>query len=89
MRYGLIALALLAVVALGTVSASAFEKPAQAASLVVRVADMDAPHHSAHGRADSYRHWRYRASYVRWLHAEYVRAGYPVRHPSRRTYRRW
>ena len=89
MRYGLVALALLVFAALGTVSASAFEKPNGADSLVVRVADLDAPHQSAHGRADSYRNWRYRASYIRWLHMEYARAGYPVRHPSRRTYRRW
>lgn len=89
MRYGVIALALLASGALVTVSASAFDKPSRAQSLVVRVADMDTPHPSAHGRADSYRHWRYRASYIRWLHTEYARAGYPVRHPSRRTYRRW
>ncbi len=89
MRYGVIALALLAAVVLVTVSASAFDKLSGAPSLVVRVADMDASHPSAHGRADSYRHWRYRASYIRWLHMEYARAGYPVRHPSRRTYRNW
>ncbi len=89
MRYGVIALALLATVVLVTVSASAFDKLSGAPSLVVRVADMDASHPAAHGRADSYRHWRYRASYIRWLHMEYARAGYPVRHPSRRTYRNW
>ncbi len=89
MRYSLIALFLLAVVAFFTVPAGAFERAARAESPVVRVADMDAPHHAAHGRADSYRHWHYRASYIRWLHTEYVRAGHPVRHPSRRTYRRW
>ena len=89
MRHGLIALAFMAAVASVTVSADAFDKPGRAETLVVRVADMDGPHHSAHGRADSYRHWHYRASYIRWLHTEYARAGYPVRHPSRRTYRRW
>ena len=89
MRYSLIALVLLAVVTLFSVSAGALDRSARAESLVVRVADMDTPHQSAHGRADSYRHWRYRAAYTRWLHTEYVRAGHPVRHPSRRTYRRW
>ena len=31
-------------------------------------------------------HWRYRAAYTRWLHNEYTRAGYPVRHHQFRTY---
>jgi hypothetical protein len=51
------------------------------ASLVVPAADLDwtgRAGRSRHSRADW--HWRYRAAYTRWLHNEYVRAGYPVRH---------
>jgi hypothetical protein len=58
-------------------------------SLVITVADLDrtAGTHRIH-RADAYWHWRYRAAYVRWMHNEYVRAGYPVRHRQFRTYAR-
>jgi hypothetical protein len=54
--------------------------------ILVRVADCDT--HYA-GRMDRRADWRYRAFYTRLLHNEYMRAGYPVRHPSRRTYSRW
>lgn len=53
---------------------------------IVRVADLDGHYRSSAGERAN---WRYRASYTRWLHNEYLRAGYPVRHPSRRTYVRW
>ena len=69
----------------------AFERlalPGDAVSPVVRVADLDRPMHThsyRHYRADSYFYWRYRAAYTRWIHNEYVRAGYPVRHRQFRT----
>lgn len=66
-------------------------KPANGPSAVVRVADLDAPlPRNGHRRyfTDSYWHWRYRAAYTRWIHNEYVRAGYPVRHRQLRTYAR-
>jgi hypothetical protein len=56
---------------------------------VVPVADLD---HATRARthryqqADAYWHWRYRAAYTRWMHNEYVRAGYPVRPRHSRTY---
>jgi hypothetical protein len=53
---------------------------------LVQVADVDSQHRL---RSGAHAHWRYRAAYTRWLHNEYVRAGYPVRHPSRRIYSRW
>jgi hypothetical protein len=53
---------------------------------IVRVADLDGHHRSSAGERAN---WRYRATYTRWLHNEYVRAGYPIRHPSRRIYVRW
>lgn len=65
--------------------------PPHDASTVVPVADLDRPMHAdAYGRnrADAYFYWRYRAAYTRWMHNEYVRAGYPVRHRQFRTYAR-
>lgn len=53
---------------------------------LVHIADLDSQYR---GRVGEHAHWRYRAAYTRWLHNEYVRAGYPVRHPSRRIYSRW
>ncbi len=66
-------------------------RPGQDASAVVRVADLDRTlpaHARRHYRADANWHWRYRAAYTRWMHNEYVRAGYPVRHRQFRTYAR-
>ena len=63
--------------------------PGVSASIVARVADLDRPtytrRHRYHG-AERRWHWRHRAAYVRWLHNEYVRSGYPVRHYHSRTY---
>jgi hypothetical protein len=56
--------------------------------LVAPVADLDRSldvRPRSH-RADAYWYWRYRAAYTRWVHNEYVRAGFPVRHPQLRTY---
>ena len=53
---------------------------------LVKVADLNSQYRA---RTDKHAHWRYRAFYTRWLHNEYVRAGHPVPHPSRRTYSRW
>jgi hypothetical protein len=53
---------------------------------LVKVADVDSQYRV---RSGEYGNWRYRALHTRWLHNEYVRAGHPVRHPSRRTYSRW
>lgn len=59
---------------------ASLEKPSSTGSPVTLVADLDAPAYAHRpGRADSYWHWRYRAAYTRWLHNEYVRAGYPIR----------
>ncbi len=63
--------------------------PAESDSAVMRVADLDRPSSRRHAHArhvDTYWHWRYRARYTRWLHNEYVNAGYPVRHTYSRTY---
>jgi hypothetical protein len=73
----------------------AFERlalPGDAVSPVVRVADLDRPMHThsyRRDRADSYWYWRYRAAYTRWVHNEYVRAGYPLRYREFRTYERF
>jgi hypothetical protein len=57
--------------------------------MVTTVADLDAPASAYRPhRADGYWQWRYRAAYVRWMHNEHVRAGYPVRHRQFRTYAR-
>ena len=71
--------------ALGRVPKPNVQEP----SNVVHVADLTAPAgvHRPY-RADSYRNWRYRAAYVRWMHNELVRAGYPVKHPHLKTYAR-
>ena len=63
--------------------------PAESDSAVMRVADLDRPSSRRHAHArhvDTYWHWRYRARYTRWLHNEYVNAGYPVRHTYSRMY---
>lgn len=88
----LMALALpLTLCASPTLALDHLPKPVYGPSPVVRVADLDAPlqryGHRAY-LADSYWQWRYRAAYTRWIHNEYVRAGYPVRHRQFRTYAR-
>ena len=65
--------------------------PGSDASSVIPVADLDRQMHTdtyRRHRADAYYYWRYRAAYTRWMHNEYVRAGYPVRHRQFRTYAR-
>lgn len=59
-------------------------------SAVVPAADLDRPARDTYrtGRADSYWYWRYRAAYTRWMHNEYSRSGFPVRHRQFRTYAR-
>ena len=81
MRLGATAFVLLAATSV-PVFATSLEKPSRTDSAVVLAADLDAPtraHQPGHGRVDSYWNWRYRAAYTRWLHNEYVKAGYPVR----------
>ena len=62
-------------------------RPGVNESALIRVADLDGPTYNRR-HADAYWYWRYRASYTRWMHNEYVRAGYPVRHRQFRTYER-
>lgn len=91
MRRVLISLASAGLFAATASSATAFDRlpPPDSGSLVTTVADLDAPRSAYRPyRADVYWHWRYRAAYVRWMHNEYVRAGYPVRHRQFRTYAR-
>ena len=69
--------------------AAAFERlpqPDAGASLMTAVADLDARDRVyRHRDSDGYRA-HYRAAYTRWLHNEYVRAGYPIEHKQYRTY---
>jgi hypothetical protein len=60
--------------------------PGSGGSAVVRAADLDSRgyRHAYRGHWD----WRYRAAYTRWMHNEYLRAGYPIGHPHFRTYAR-
>jgi hypothetical protein len=61
--------------------------PGAPANAVVPAADLDRPAFGrrAH-RFGSHGHWRNRAAYVRWLHNEYVVAGYPVNQYRSPTY---
>ena len=83
-------IAALAAIAVSASPALSFAHPAglESAPVVTRVADLQRPSaRKPHARpADSYWQWRYRATYTRWLHSEYVRAGYPVRQVRGRTY---
>jgi hypothetical protein len=84
------ALAAMTVSAPPVLSAPLSAKP-HSAPAVTRVADLDRPgslRWPRHRHADAYWQWRYRAAYARWLHNEYVRAGYPVRHYRPYTYAR-
>jgi hypothetical protein len=60
--------------------------PGVPGSAAIRVADLDRPgvgrRHYRGGH-----HWRSKAAYVRWLHNEYVVAGYPVNQYRTPTYR--
>jgi hypothetical protein len=87
----LAALASLAAIVLWAAPASAMQRvasPSGEGTLVARIADADKPaarkdrkHRHArihrHGRGDAY--WHYRLSASRWLHYQYVNAGYPAR----------
>jgi hypothetical protein len=70
--------------------ALALERPPAAPAFegtVVRIADLDRPAGARRlHRANAYAHWRYRAGYIRWLHNEYVVAGYPVNQYRSPTY---
>jgi hypothetical protein len=83
-------LTLAAGLALFAAPALALDRPAhpEGGSLVERVADLDRPTYrlERHHHAGAYAHWRYRAAYTRWLHNEYVVAGYPVNQYRSPTY---
>ncbi len=73
-------------------------KPAPATSLVTRVADKAAPKRrlAPPYRAPRFRgpwyetwYWRERTGANRWLHFQYVNAGFPVRHYPRGIYSTW
>jgi hypothetical protein len=86
-NWSAIPLALAAGLALLVVPAFALDRPAHpSGGIVTRVADLDRPAIGHPYRRDSYAHWRYRAAYTRWLHNEYVVAGYPVNQYRARTY---
>ena len=86
-NWSAIPLALAATLALLAVPALAFDRPAHpSGGIVTRVADLDRPTHAPHYRRETYVHWRNRAAYTRWLHNEYVVAGYPVNQYRSRTY---
>ncbi len=82
--------ALVVTLALGVTPALALDRPANPADgsgVITRVADLDRPARAyrQHGPRH-YRYWRYRAAYTRWLHNEYVVAGYPVHQYRTPTY---
>lgn len=60
--------------------------PATADTNVVAVADLDRSARVRTHRSGSHGNWRYRAAYTRWLHNEYVVAGYPVHQYRSPTY---
>jgi hypothetical protein len=60
--------------------------PGSASAFVTRVADLDRPSYARHSRHRGHWQWRYRAAYTRWLHNEYVVAGYPVHQYRSPTY---
>lgn len=93
MRYAVVtafaSLAAIAVSATPSLSLERLAKPAHSASIVTPVADLDRSRtmrQPRYRRADSHWNWRYRAAYTRWLHNEYVNAGFPVRHYGSPTY---
>ena len=87
-RSGLVVLALAAMSVLSIAPAHALDRLASPASnrasIVTRIADLDRPMHARRYRGGS--DWRYRAAYTRWLHNEYVVAGYPVHQYRTPTY---
>jgi hypothetical protein len=97
----LAALASLAMVAFAPTPAAAFErpaKPASATSLVTRVADTAAPKRrmAPPPRRSRFQgpwfetfYWRERMAANRWVHYQYVNAGYPVRHCPCGVYTTW
>ena len=84
-----VALGLAAALTLWTGPALAFDRlasPGAPATIVTLVADLDRPAHTRRYRGGSHANWRYRAAYTRWLHNEYVVAGYPVHQYRSPTY---
>lgn len=88
----LTALASLVAITVSATPSLSLDRPARPTaggdSAVIRVADLDRPplqRHARYRHADTYWHWRHRARYTRWMHNEYVNAGYPV-HAYRHTY---
>src|SRR5262245_7250670 len=84
-------LAALAATLVSATPSLSLDRPAKLpadALAVTRVADLDRPasRRAGYRQTDTYWHWRERARYTRWLHNEYVNAGYPVRHAYSRTY---
>ena len=60
--------------------------PGVPASAVTHAADLDRPIYGRRYRGLGSWHWRNRAAYTRWLHNEYVVAGYPVNQYRSPTY---
>ncbi len=68
-----------AAMALWTAPSSAMQRlgePWGAHALLTRVADMDGGHARVRDRSE---YWQYRLEAARWLHDQYVNAGYPAR----------
>jgi hypothetical protein len=89
-RFSAIPLALAATLTLGFAPALALDRlaaPGLGGTAVTRVADLDRPAHPRrHYGVRSHGHWRTQAAYTRWLHNEYVVAGYPVNQYRSPTY---
>jgi hypothetical protein len=88
-HFGSAALALALSMMFGANSALALDRPARPAAdshFVMRVADLDRPARVHRHHRQYYQYWRYRAAYTRWLHNEYVVAGYPVHQYRAPTY---
>jgi hypothetical protein len=90
LRCRAIFLSLATMLALAAPPALALDRPAHPAgdTIAERIADLDRPMSGPNTRVrrDTTAHWRYRAAYTRWLHNEYVVAGYPVNQYRSSTY---
>jgi hypothetical protein len=84
----ILAPALLLVAASPVLALDRVPDPGSGGSAVVRAADLDSRGYGHAYRSRGHWDWRYRAAYTRWMHNEYLRAGYPVGHPHFRTYAR-
>ncbi len=88
-RFRAFPLALAVTLAVWAAPALALDRPPSPgapASTTIHVADLDRPAFGRRHHAGHHWHWRKRAAYTRWLHNEYVVAGYPVNQYRSPTY---